>query len=132
MAQSDRFRAHMASVCAADPSAEVLVNEACRIIDRLGEIDDIVTGKTEWISLMHFRVKNDDQQTVTVTLDGVLAEARQQSGALKSLMAQLGIGRADMSGKKESKGDPVDEIAARRTARGGSTARVGRAKRGAS
>lgn len=81
---------------------------------------------------MHFRVRNGDSQEVTVTIDGVLAEARQQSAALKALMMQLGVGKADMSGKVEKAVDPVDEIAARRSTRGGATARLGRAQRGKS
>lgn len=128
MAKSDRFRAHMAAVSEADPAAEALVDEACRIIDRLDQIDGIVTGKTEWIELMHFRVRNGGDQTVTVTLDGVLAEARQQANVLKTLMTQLGVGKADMTGAKPKVVDPLDEIAARRTARGGATARTRRAQ----
>jgi len=37
---------------------------------------------------------------------------------------------ADLESKTEKAGDPLDEITARRTARGGSTARAGRASRG--
>lgn len=39
---------------------------------------------------------------------------------------------AELESKTEKAGDPVDEISARRAARGGSTARPGRAKRGTS
>lgn len=126
MSLSERLRDHFADQSAADPTVAALVIEACRIVDRLDQIDAIITGKSEWIELMHFRVRNGESQEVTVTLDGVLAEARQQSAALKALMMQLGVGKADMSGKFEKAVDPVDEIAARRSARGGSTARAGR------
>ncbi len=126
MTTSERFREHMAKASEADPAVAALVEEAARIMDRLDKIDGIVTGKTEWIELMHFRVKNDDAQTVTVTLDGVLAEARQQAAALKSLMQQLGLGKADVAAK-EKVVDPLDQIAARRAARGGATARSRRA-----
>jgi hypothetical protein len=37
---------------------------------------------------------------------------------------------AELESKTEKTGDPVDEIAARRAARGGATARPGRAARG--
>lgn len=128
MATSDRFREHMAEACAADPAVEALVAEACRIIDRLDHIDDIVTGKSEWIQLMHFRTRNGDQQQVQVSLDGVLSEARQQAAALKAIMAQLGVGKAEVSDKSEKAVDPVDEIARRRSARGaGPAAGSGRA-----
>lgn len=39
---------------------------------------------------------------------------------------------AELESKTEKTGDPVDEIAARRSARGGATARPGRAVRGSS
>lgn len=38
---------------------------------------------------------------------------------------------AELEAKSGKAGDPVDEIAARRSARGGSTARLGRARGGA-
>lgn len=126
MAASDRFREHMSEASAVDPATEVVVTEACRIIDRLAELDGIITGKTEWIRLMHFRVSNGDQQEVTVTIDGVLAEARQQSAALDRLFARLGLGKADMSGRKGGVVDPLDQIAARRAARGSASTRTGR------
>lgn len=125
---ADRLRQHMRDASSADPAVGALVEECCRILDRLDQIDGIVTGKTEWIQLMHFRVGLDDEQTVIVTIDGVLAEARQQVTALKGLYAQLGIGKADLSGKAAKAVDPLDELAARRTARGGATARLGRAQ----
>ena len=117
MSASDRFREHMADACAADPAVETVVIEACRIIDRLAELDGIISGRTEWIQLMHFRVNTDPQQ-VTVTIDGVLSEARQQAAALDRLLARLGLGKADMAGKKGTVVDPLDEISARRSARG--------------
>lgn len=39
---------------------------------------------------------------------------------------------AELESKSEKAGDPLDEITARRAARGGSTARPGRANRGVS
>jgi len=117
MAVSDRFREHFAQAAAADPAVEVVVTEACRIIDRLGELDGIITGKTEWISLMHFRV-TPSGDSVTVTIDGVLSEARQQATALDRLLTKLGVGKAELNGKKGGVVDPLDEIAARRSARG--------------
>lgn len=129
MGLSDVFRDHMSAAMDADPSVAVLVNEACRIIDRLDQIDAIITGKAEWIELMHFRTKQGDDSEVTVTIDGVLAEARQQAAALNTLFTKLGVGKADVSSKGATV-DPLDEIAARRAARGGSTARPGRAQGG--
>lgn len=130
---SERFREHMAAVVEADPAAALLVVEAARIMDRLDHLDSIITGKSEWIQLMHFRVKNGDAQEVAVSIDGVLSEARQQVTALKGLLAQLGVGKADMSSKAGKAGgpvDPVDVLAARRAARGaGAAPRPGRTSR---
>lgn len=120
----------MAGASEADPAVAALVEEAARIMDRLDQIDGIVTGKSEWIELMHFRV-SPQSETVTVTIDGVLAEARQQAAALKSLLQQLGLGKADLAAK-EKVVDPLDQIAARRAARGGSTARPRRTGAGSS
>lgn len=126
MSLSESFRKHMKPAVDADPAVAVVVAEACRIIDRLDQLDAIITGKTEWIQLMHFRVRNDEQQTVEVTIDGVLAEARQQAAALDRLLTKLGVGKADMSGRKGGAVDPLDEIAARRSARGVPPAGKGR------
>ncbi len=126
---SARLREHLAAAAVADPAVEVLVVEACRIADRLDQIDAIVTGKAEWIQLMHFRLGNGEEQKVFVSLDGVLSEARQQVTALKGVLAQLGVGKAVLApvDDAEKAGDPVDEIAARRAARGGATSRLGQA-----
>jgi hypothetical protein len=128
---STRLREHLAAAAAADPAVEVLVVEACRIADRLDEIDRIVTGKAEWIQLMHFRLGNGEEQKVYVSLDSVLSEARQQVTALKGVLAQLGVGKAVLAPADDpgKAGDPVDEIAARRAARGGATSRLGQAGR---
>ncbi|MCG7284975.1 hypothetical protein MHY85_03180 [Cellulomonas sp. ACRRI] len=130
---AERFRAHMEQASAADPAVAALVVEACRIMDRLDQIDGIVTGKSEWIELMHFRTKTEAGDEITVTLDDCLGEARQQANALRGLLSQLGIGKADLSGKTAEKArDPLDDLAARRAARGGATARPGRAAGGTS
>lgn len=50
------------------------------------------------------------------------------SGRFQSVLAEI----SDLAKNSEKAGDPVDEIAARRTARGSSTARAGRAERGSS
>lgn len=91
-----------------------LIIEAARISDRLDQIDGIITGKTDFIALMHFRVQNGDVQEVTVTLDGVLAEARQQATTLKAILAQLGVPKLEAVVKARS---GVDQLKARRAAR---------------
>lgn len=115
MAASDAFREHMADAAAADASVAVMVEEACRIIDRLAHIHDVETGKSEWIRLLHFRM-GDDLETVHVSIDHVLSEARQQATALKTIMTHLGVGKADLSASQKVV-DPIDEIARRRAHR---------------
>lgn len=46
---------------------------------------------------------------------------------MRAILAEI----ADLSQESEGAGDPVDEIAARRAARGGATSRLGQATRGA-
>jgi hypothetical protein len=98
-----------------DPRTAVLLLEAARIADRLDQIDAIITGKADWIELMHFRTKNDDAQEVTVTLDDVLAEARQQATTLRGILAQLDVPKAEVAAPKVRSG--LDELRARRAAR---------------
>lgn len=77
------------------PAELVLLEEACRIADRLDRIESILSGSDEgW---MRLRV-SDDGTEVTVTVDRVLAEARQQQVALKGLLAELRASRRESSG----------------------------------
>lgn len=85
-----------------DSSQRVILLEACRTVDRLQGLDDVVRGKGV-LELMHFRVPSamDDQGLVTVhlTVDGVLSEARQQANILKQLLVSLRL-PDEASGKK--------------------------------
>lgn len=129
MRSSEAFRLHMAGASEADPATAALVEEACRIIERLDKIHDMEAGKSDWIELLHFRVSPDDTQAVHVHIDAVVSEARQQALALKAIMTHLGVGKADISGNQKAV-DPIDEIAKRRADRAASAAkRSVRAKR---
>lgn len=98
-----------------------LILEAARSVDRLEQIDGIITGKTEWIHLMHFRVRNGDEQEVTVTLDAVLSEGRQQQANLGALLKIITPNLNADAGATKGR-DVLDEIAQRRAARGAGTA----------
>lgn len=63
-----------------------LVEEACRITDRLDRLDGLLDGDLE--SLLRFRI-SDDGTEVTVTVNNVLAEARQQAAVLKQIVSEL-------------------------------------------
>jgi ribosome recycling factor len=64
----------------------VLIEEACRLVDRLDRLDAIVNGaERSWLKLEYA----DDGVEVTVVVDKVLTEARQQQIALKQIVAEL-------------------------------------------
>lgn len=98
-----------------------LVEEICRTADRLDRLDAIVNGRDRaWLTL-----EVDDVGEVTVVVDKVLGESRQQQMAFKGLLSELramrgtsaknsGRGRAQTSGKG---GAGVTDIAARIAAR---------------
>lgn len=90
----------------------MVLEEACRIVDRLDRLDGILSGDPgEW---MRFRVSEDGTE-VTVSIDKALAEARQQQVALKQLAAEL---RASGGAAKPATGGGIlDQLAARRKAR---------------
>lgn len=98
-----------------------LVEEICRTADRLDRLDAIVNGRDRaWLTL-----EVDDVGEVTVVVDKVLGEARQQQMAFKGLLGELramrgasaktaGRGRQVQSSKG---GAGVTDIAARIAAR---------------
>lgn len=103
-----------------------LALEAARIADRLDELDSIIAGNGV-IELMRFRVPeafDDDETVVEVKFDNVLAEARQQAGALRQILTTIGLSPASGSQPtSEAKGSPLDELEARRAGRGATAPR---------
>jgi len=68
------------------PAERLLIEEACRIADRLDKLDAQLRGDAEaWLRF----VVDDTGAEVTITIDRALAEARQQAVALKALLAEL-------------------------------------------
>lgn len=69
-----------------NPAERVILEEACRIADRLDVLDKVLSGDASgW---MRLKVSQDGAE-VTVTLDNALSEARQQANVLKQLVASL-------------------------------------------
>lgn len=66
------------------PLHAVLAEEACRIADRLDRLDGALTDKGTWL-----RQEVADGGTIVITVDGVLAEARQQASTLRGLVAEI-------------------------------------------
>lgn len=89
------------------PAAQrVLLEEACRIANRLDTLDNILDGRQEeW---MRFHSRDGGGTVVEVVLDKALAEARQQATALRGLMAEL---RAAGAAVKPQPGGKVAGVA---------------------
>lgn len=76
------------------PIERVLIEEACRLVDRLDRIDGILSGRDRaWLTLE----VDDLGAEVTVVLDKALSEGRQQQVALKTVLAELRQVRAAVS-----------------------------------
>jgi hypothetical protein len=103
------------------PAQQVLLEEACRITDRLDKLDALLGGDAEdWLALVEDKGDPDRQ---IVVIDRPLAEARQQATALKQLLVEIraaGAGKPGLvpGGPVSSGGAaPVDQIAQRRAER---------------
>jgi hypothetical protein len=73
------------------PTELVLLEEACRLADRLDRLDRILRGDdAEWMRVRPV----DDGQVYVVVLDKALAEARQQAATVKQILAELRASRA--------------------------------------
>lgn len=110
-------------------ATEALIREAARLLDRLNDLDDIIDGKGV-LNLLHFRLVTDDGDVAEVKFDAVLSEARQQQVAFTNLVKAI---LPNLESAAQGKAvDPLDQLAARRSARGGATARARRPAGGAS
>lgn len=94
-----------------DPSGFVLLGEACRIIDRLDRLSGALNGQgRDWLKLADeievtaTRFGDGKNISVKVAVDGLLSESRQQQLALKTVLAQLGLGKTfeKSSGEKSA------------------------------
>jgi hypothetical protein len=98
---------------------QALVLEACRIVDRLDQLNDIIAGKGV-LQLMHLRRMDRDLSAETVkivmTVDAVLTEAREQAGQLRQLVSQLKLGQA-VAAPTVTERSALDDLESRRRAR---------------
>jgi hypothetical protein len=100
------------------PAHRVLLEEACRIADRLDRLDGMLDGNDEW---MRLQVAGDN---VVVMVDNLLAESRQQATALRGLVAELRAAMPKADGRpapKQAKGG-LSDLSARIAARRGTSA----------
>lgn len=88
------------------PAHLVLLEEACRIADRLEWLDSILRAATG-------EVKADSAQFPDIS--GLLSESRQQSAALKALLAEIRQGqRGVLTGATDTAGGAgVSDLSAR-------------------
>lgn len=77
-----------------DGFTAVLLGELCRTADALDRLDSILGGRTrEWIKLGdEIEMLADGGVKVTVVVDGILSERRQQQLAYRQLCALLKVG----------------------------------------
>lgn len=96
-----------------------LLREACRIVDRLDRLDGILQRKSDWlrINTMDF----GENVKVKITMDGVLAESRQQAAVAQALVKDLAQ-FAPEKPKAEPKTGGLGDLSARIAARRGSAA----------
>jgi hypothetical protein len=99
-----------------DPLQRVLLLEACRIADRLETLDRQLHGH-DWLRFRH----DESGAEVTVHVDRVLAEAREQATALRGIVADLAKTLAKAP-KNPKGGGVLADLASRRAARGAHTA----------
>lgn len=75
-----------------NPAEMVILEEACRITDRLDKLDQILAGADEgWARLRLPSELAGETVQVTLVLDHALAEARMQATVVKQLLVALRI-----------------------------------------
>lgn len=105
-----------------DAPGLVMVTEACRLADRLEQMDRLLRGEADaWA-----RVVPRTDNTLVLQVDGLLSEARLTAGALRQLLGQLRLGAvvSPAAGTKP-KGSRLDELSAARRRRGAATSDPG-------
>lgn len=76
-----------------EPTQEVLILQACRLVDTLDRLDGAKRSKSMWISLADEAEDNfgDNSRTVKIVVDGLLSEYRQQAVALAAILAKITV-----------------------------------------
>jgi hypothetical protein len=99
------------------PAPRLMLDEACRIADRLDRLDHMLTDRDVWLSLI-----TSETGDIRLVIDGLLAETRQQATALRGLLTEVvkaapkALGRS--AGSSSTSGQPkgaanVSSLAAR-------------------
>lgn len=97
-----------------DAAGLVLLAEACRLADRLEQMDELLRGDVaQWARIVD--EYKSGQREIYVEVDATLTEARQMQTALLGILTKLGLGKSEAV--KVSTGSRKDELAAKRAAR---------------
>lgn len=98
------------------PAERVLLEEACRLADRLDRLDRLLQGDED--AWMRLHAVNEDGSIVKVVVNNVLAEARQQQVALKQILGELRqVQGARSQPQPKQEASRRDELAKRREER---------------
>ena len=109
------FEALSSAVVKHRAATEPLILEAARIVDRLGDLDDVIEGGGV-LELLRFRLRDEEGRVAEVKFDAVLSEARQQQTTLSNLMKTI-LPNLDPAAGMAKERDLLDEIAQRRASR---------------
>jgi len=91
------------SAHALGPAELVILEEACRIADRLDGLNTVLTGEAEnWLDLRNMKGRGDE--IVEIVIDAALTEARQQANVFKQLVAALRLPDAATGAKPQQRG----------------------------
>lgn len=97
-----------------DAAGRVLLHEACRMADRLEQLDVLLRGDVATWAVISDEYGAGGKRTTKVVLDDALGEARQQAATLRQLLATLKLGTAT---ERATERGSLDQLASRRAAR---------------
>lgn len=96
-----------------DAAWAVLIEEACRIADRLDKMHALLSGDIEsWARIEDDYSGGGSHKEIVLIFDDALAEARQQANALRQIVTSLKLGTA--TDKKSGEVSALDELTAKR------------------
>ena len=84
-----------------DAVTKELALNVCRTVDRIDRLNAAVNSKRPWFSIAEMAETGTDLR-ITVSIDNVLSEIRQQTIALNQMLHKLGVGRLESALPKGS------------------------------
>jgi hypothetical protein len=89
--RAEQFRtAALAAKPTMGPGDRLLLDEACRLVDRLDRFDDLISGESS--AWLEFEVQ---EAQVVVVISSVVAEARQTVSELRQVVTRLNLPAAE-------------------------------------